>query len=74
MEDEMGSACSTDGEKKNAYKILAGKPEGKRPLGRTGRRWVDNIKMDFWRDRMGWYGFGLIWLWIGTSGEPLSTR
>jgi hypothetical protein len=34
------------GEKRNAYRILLGKPEGKRPLGRTRRRWVDNIKMD----------------------------
>jgi hypothetical protein len=33
------------GETRNAYKILVGKPEGKRPLGRTRRRWVDNIKM-----------------------------
>jgi hypothetical protein len=34
------------GEKRNAYRILVGNPEGKRPLGRPGRRWVDNIKMD----------------------------
>jgi hypothetical protein len=34
------------GEKRNAYSILAGKPEGKRPLGRLRRRWVDNIRMD----------------------------
>jgi hypothetical protein len=34
------------GEAKNAYRILVGKPEGKRPLGRPRRRWVDNIKMD----------------------------
>jgi hypothetical protein len=34
------------GEKKNAYRILVGNPEGKRPLGRRRRRWVDNIKMD----------------------------
>jgi hypothetical protein len=33
-------------EKKNAYRILIGNPEGKRPLGRPRRRWVDNIKMD----------------------------
>jgi hypothetical protein len=32
--------------KRNAYKILVGKTEGKRPLGRQRRRWVDNIKMD----------------------------
>jgi hypothetical protein len=34
------------GGKRNAYRILAGKPEGNRPLGRPRRRWVDNIKMD----------------------------
>jgi hypothetical protein len=45
-EDEMGRACSTNGEKRNAYKILVGNPEGKRPPGRPRRRWVDNIKMD----------------------------
>jgi hypothetical protein len=33
-------------EKMNAYRILVGKSEGKRPLGRTRRRWVDNINMD----------------------------
>jgi hypothetical protein len=33
-------------EKRNAYKLLVGKPEGKMPLGRPRRRWVDNIKMD----------------------------
>jgi hypothetical protein len=33
------------GAKRNAYRILVGKPEGKRPLGRPRRRWVDNIKM-----------------------------
>jgi hypothetical protein len=33
-------------EKRNAYRILVGKPEGKRPLGRPIRRWVDNIKME----------------------------
>jgi hypothetical protein len=42
----MGRACSTNGEKTNVYGILVGKPEGKRPLGRPRRRWVDNIKMD----------------------------
>jgi hypothetical protein len=50
--------CSTNGEKRNAYTILAGKPEGKRPLGRPRRRWVDNIKMDL-RER-GWDGMDWI--------------
>jgi hypothetical protein len=34
------------GEKRNAYRLLIGKPEGKKPLGRPRRRWVDNIKKD----------------------------
>jgi hypothetical protein len=34
------------GEKRNVCRILVGKPEGKKPLGRPRRRWVDNIKMD----------------------------
>jgi hypothetical protein len=33
-------------EKRNPYRILVGRPEGRRPLGRPRRRWVDNIKMD----------------------------
>jgi hypothetical protein len=33
-------------EKRNAYRLLVGKPEGKRPLGRPRRRWLDNIRMD----------------------------
>jgi hypothetical protein len=42
----MGGACSTNGKKRNAYRIFVVKPEGKRPLGRPRRRWVDDIKMD----------------------------
>jgi len=34
------------GEERGAYKVLVGKPEGKRQLGRRRRRWVDNIRMD----------------------------
>jgi hypothetical protein len=42
----MGGACSTNGENRNACRILVGNSERKRPLGRPRRRWVDNIKMD----------------------------
>jgi hypothetical protein len=45
------------GEKRNAYRLLVGKPEGKRPLRRPRRRWVDNIKMDG-RSRVNWSGSG----------------
>jgi hypothetical protein len=34
------------GQKRSVYRLLVGKPEGKRPLGRPRRRWIDNIKMD----------------------------
>jgi hypothetical protein len=37
--------CYKVGEKRNIYRLLVGKPEGKRPLGRPRCRWIDNIKM-----------------------------
>jgi hypothetical protein len=42
----MDGACSSDGEGRGVYRVLVGKPEGKRTLGRPRRRWEDNIKMD----------------------------
>jgi hypothetical protein len=45
--NEMGGACSTYGEeRKGVDRVLLGKPEGKRPIGRPRHRWEDNIKMD----------------------------
>jgi hypothetical protein len=58
------------GKKRGAYRILVGRPEGKRPLGRFRCRWEDNIKMIFKK----WGGgelTGLIWLMIGTGGGLL---
>jgi hypothetical protein len=43
-EDEIVTAYSTNGEKRNAYRILVGIPEGKKPLGRPRRRWEDNTE------------------------------
>jgi hypothetical protein len=51
------------GEKRNAYRLLVGKPGGKRPLGRPRRRWVDNIKMDLLE--IGWGGVD----WIGLTQD-----
>jgi hypothetical protein len=56
----MGGSCSTNGEeKKNAYRLVVGKPEEKRPLGRPRRMWLDNIRLDLgevgWGD-MDWIG------------------
>jgi len=42
----MGEACSTYGERRGVYRVLVGKSEGKRPLGRPRHRWDYNIKMD----------------------------
>jgi hypothetical protein len=51
------------GEKRNAYRLLVGKPEGKRPLGRPTCRCVDNIKMDLLE--IGWDGVD----WIGLAQD-----
>jgi hypothetical protein len=51
------------GEKRNAYRLLVGKPEGRRPLGRPRRRWMDNIKM---------YHLEIVWGgvdWIGLAHD-----
>ena len=42
------------GEERGVYRVLVGKPEGKRPLGRPRRRWVDNIRMDL--QEVDWIG------------------
>jgi hypothetical protein len=59
------------GQKRGAYRILAGRPEGRQPLGRpTRHRWEDNIKMDI--QEVGWGAWtGLRWLKIGTGGGLL---
>jgi hypothetical protein len=54
----MGRACSTNGETRNAYRILMGKPEGKTQLGRPSRRWVDNVKINL--REIGWDGMDWI--------------
>jgi hypothetical protein len=46
------------GERRNAYRILVGKPEGRSPLGRPRRMWVNNIKMDL--REIGWDGIDWI--------------
>jgi hypothetical protein len=66
----MGGPCSTNGEKRNAYRLLVGKPEERRPLGRPRRRWVDSIMMDL-GEVGGMMWTGLVWLRIGTGGELL---
>ena len=62
----MGGACSAYGEEGGVYKVLVGKPEGKRPLGRPRCRWEDNIKMDV--KEVGWGGIDCIDLAQGRDG------
>ena len=58
------------GEWRGVYRVLVGKPGGKRPLGRPRRRWEDNIKMDLEEVGCGvWTGSS--WLRIGTGGRHL---
>jgi hypothetical protein len=58
------------GERRVAYSVLVGKPEGKKPVGRSRHRWEDNIKLDL--QRVGWGSLTvLIWLRIGTGGGHL---
>jgi hypothetical protein len=59
------------GEGRGPYRILVERPEGRRPLGRSRRRWEDNIKMDLQEVGWGEAWTGLIWLNIGTGGGLL---
>jgi hypothetical protein len=57
-------------ERRGLYKVLVGKPEAKRPLGRPRCRWEDGIRMDLRENGLGvWIGFN--WLRIGTGGGLL---
>jgi hypothetical protein len=57
-------------EERGVHRVLVGKPEGKRPLGRPRRRWEDNIKMDVEVGGGSW-GLDGVWLRIGTGGGHL---
>jgi hypothetical protein len=56
------------GENRNANRILVGKPEGMRPLGRLRRRWVDNIKIDL--REIGWVGVD----WVDLAQDRVQWR
>jgi len=66
----MGGAYSANGWRRDIYRVLVGKPEGARPLGRTRRSWEDNIKMDLQEVGCGvWIRSN--WLMIGTGSGHL---
>jgi hypothetical protein len=62
----MGRVSSTHGEERNEYRILVGKPERKRPLGRPKRRWEHNIRMDL--RETGWDGMD--WTDLAHDRDP----
>jgi hypothetical protein len=62
---EMGRTCSMHEEKRNAYRILVGKQEGMRPLGRPRRRCEDNIRMDLREIGLG----GMDWIDLAQDGD-----
>jgi hypothetical protein len=64
----MSGACSTNGEKRNAYRILVGKPEREKSLGRPRHRWEDNIKMDLREIRWG----GMDWTGLAQDRDQWS--
>jgi hypothetical protein len=61
------------GERRGVYRVLMGKPEGKRLFGRLRLGWTYNIKMDFWQWDVG-VRTGSIWLRTGTGGGHLRMR
>jgi hypothetical protein len=78
IKDKIGRARSTNTEKRNACKILVGKPEGKRPLGRPRQRYVDTIEIDL--REMKWDGMDWIDLaqdrdqWRGLVNTVINLR
>jgi hypothetical protein len=65
------------GKKRNAYRLLVGKPEGRRQLGRPRRRWLNNIRMDFvevgWGD-VDWIGLAQDGRWRALVNSVLNLR
>jgi hypothetical protein len=64
----MGGTCSADGEERGVYRVLVGKPDGKRPIGRPRRRWENNIRMDLQE-----VGCGGVY-WIGLAQDRARWR
>ena len=57
------------GEERGVYRVLLGKPEGRRPMGRPRRRWVDYIRMDFQEVGCGF----MDWIWLGQDRDRWRT-
>jgi len=68
LQNEMGWACGAYGLGEGVYRVLVGKPEGRRPLGRPRRGWMDNIRMDLQEVGCGYMD------WIGLAQDRDSLR
>jgi hypothetical protein len=69
--NEIAGICSTYGERRGVYRVLVGKPEVKRPVGRTRRRREDNIKMDI--QELGCGGYGMDWIGLAQDRDRWRT-
>jgi len=69
----IGGACSIYGERRGLYRVLVGKPEGKRPFGKPRHRWEDILRWVFRKWDVGAWT-GSIWLSKGTGGGHLRMR
>ena len=69
-ENEVIGECNTFGETRDAYRVLVGKPEGKKPLGRLRCRQEDNINVDLQKVEWGAWT-GLSWFRVGRGGRLL---
>ena len=66
----MGGACRAYGERRGVYRVLVGKPEGKRPLERPRLRWEENIKMDLQEVGCG----GVDWIYVAQDRDSWRAR
>ena len=65
--NEVGGTCSINGAEERCYRVLVGRPEGKRPDGRSRPRWEDNIKMDIQEVGCG----GMDWIELAQDRDRL---
>jgi hypothetical protein len=65
VKNGIGNTCSTYGERRGVYRVLVGKTEGNRFLGRPRHRWEDNIKMDLWEVECG----GVDWIGLAQDRD-----
>jgi hypothetical protein len=66
----MGGECSAYGGQESVYRVLMGKPEGRRPLGRPSSRWEDNVKVDLQKMGCG----GMDWIELAQDRDRVTCK